>query len=292
MTGNLTLTSQAGFLRVLGAHEGEQLLDDPASGVLRAGAADSTSQRNDRRIIEIALHWNAEIAVPGCVMLVSSDAGAVATAKAHRLPAAPLRAVHTGLAAEHGAAWTAPLWRRVLARAFAGPDGAPLGAPIRPVRSVHSVLADAAALVDRMAEALAAGLSGTTAAALAAEGRAAAAQWREMAADRALSVSKAAAPATVSAAAASVSPQRRPQVSPGRTPLPPPPVGAAVAAAAVWLPSPPPVAQPPALPPPPALPAAADAGYGDDDEWLDDGAAAAAVLAPLSFEEAERMMQK
>ena len=113
-----------GFLELLGAHQGEQLVQMSDFAILSSNKSSFSnnnplwhgSTSNDRKIIEVALFWNAEIGQVGNVVLVTSDSGVEELAKRHGLPAAQWKEIEKGMREKGGDQdnWTAGKIRKTL----------------------------------------------------------------------------------------------------------------------------------------------------------------------------------
>lgn len=111
-SGNLSKCVELGLVELLGAHQGERLIRDRNADFIDVTQAHDMNLANDVALINVALFWNAEIGIPGSVMLLTGDRGCLRMAKKHHLPAASLQELDVNLRACADAPWTASLIRK------------------------------------------------------------------------------------------------------------------------------------------------------------------------------------
>eukprot|EP00005_Dracoamoeba_jomungandri_P006846 CAMPEP_0174268106 /NCGR_PEP_ID=MMETSP0439-20130205/36142_1 /TAXON_ID=0 /ORGANISM="Stereomyxa ramosa, Strain Chinc5" /LENGTH=804 /DNA_ID=CAMNT_0015356075 /DNA_START=862 /DNA_END=3276 /DNA_ORIENTATION=- len=98
-TGFLAQCTELGFLEMLGAHQGENLIAMNSSTTLAVNdnKVMEPSLRNDRKIIDVALYWNSSIGVTGNVILLTNDQGSKMTSKRHNLPSESISTLNSNL---------------------------------------------------------------------------------------------------------------------------------------------------------------------------------------------------
>jgi hypothetical protein len=129
-TGPLSLAATAKFLEVLGAHQGERLVQEHGKTFIEATSYENQSLVNDIALLNVALFWNAEIGETGTVVLVSEDKSLIKMAKQHLLPAVSLRELDSSLHSFSDVSWTGQVLRQCMQSATRS-GGEIIGSPLQ-----------------------------------------------------------------------------------------------------------------------------------------------------------------